>query len=445
MNVGSQVKQADRLWRRASYWLLLLGPFFFLSYSFANYLASQQSNVPSIVFEWEHYIPFIPWTIIPYWFIDLFYVVSLFICTTQKELDSHAKRLLLTQCIAVIFFIAFPLTFIVERPESSGIASVMFTALDGFDKPFNQAPSLHISLLIVLWVVFARHLTKFMLWFCHAFALLIGVSVLTTYQHHFIDIPTGILLGMFCLWVLPDNANSPLRLQLSQDPRRWRLGLYYGVAALVLVVFSMIGGAALWLLWPAWSLMMVSLFYFMLGENGFQKNSRGQLSLAIRWMLFPYLIAARINALLWTRNLQSANHVIDNVYLGRFPSKKEIHSGRYLTVVDMTAEFHAPHSTIQWHAIPSLDLITPASASLISAAQVIEQANRDKGLLVCCGLGYSRSTLAILSWLLISKRADSVNEAVAIIKKVRPQIVLKETDYTVLETIRKSRPLGGNA
>ncbi len=435
MTVANQLKHPDRLWLRACYWLLLLGPFFFLSYSLANYLAAQQTNVPSIVFAWEKTIPFISWTIIPYWFIDLFYVVSLFICTTQRELDNHAKRLLLAQFIAVIFFIAFPLTFSVERPESTGIASVMFTALEGFDKPFNQAPSLHITLLIVLWVVFARHLSKFMLWFCHAFALLIGVSVLTTYQHHFIDIPTGLLLGLFCLWVWPDDTTKVLTLKISQDPRRRRLALYYGIAALVLVAFSFAGGAALWWLWPAWSLLMVCLFYLALGVNGFQKNSQGQLSLAIRWMLLPYLIAARINALLWTRNLQSANHVVDNVCLGRFPSKKEINRGRYMTVVDMTAEFNAPTANVDWHAIPSLDLVTPTAASLITAAQAIEQANRDKGVLVCCGLGYSRSTLAVLSWLLISQRAKSVKEAVDIVKKVRPQIVLKESDYPLLETL----------
>ncbi len=435
MNAGENIEKNSRLWPRACMWLLLLGPFFFLSYTFSNWLASQHSDVSSIVFEWEKHIPFISWTIIPYWFIDLFYVISLFICITQRELDSHAKRLFVAQLIAVIIFILFPLTFSFERPESTGAAGFMFAALDGFDKPFNQAPSLHITLLIILWVLYARHLPKFMVWFCHAFALLIGLSVLTTYQHHFIDIPTGLLLGFFCIWLWPDNENSPLSLQKNKDRHRQRVGLYYGLAALLLFSFSAVGGAALWLLWPAFSLTMVCLFYLILGEKGFQKNASGQISLAAQWILFPYLIAARINALIWTRKTHSADHVIANVWLGRFPSKKEIDSGCYQVVVDMTAEFNAPESTICWHAIPSLDLVTPTITSLISAAHTIEQADRQQGLLVCCGLGYSRSTLAILCWLLISKRAESVIDAVGIVKKVRPQIVLKETDYNLLEKI----------
>ena len=32
----------------------------------------------------------------------------------------------------------------------------MFDALAGFDKPFNQAPSLHIALLVILWELYAR-------------------------------------------------------------------------------------------------------------------------------------------------------------------------------------------------------------------------------------------------------------------------------------------------
>ncbi len=444
MNVDENMKQHSRLWLRACLWLLLLGPFFFLSYSLSNWLAAQHSNVASIVFEWEKHIPFVPWTIIPYWFIDLFYVISLFICTTQRELDSHAKRLFAAQLIAVIFFIIFPLTFSFERPESTGISGFMFVALNSFDKPFNQAPSLHITLLVILWVVYARHSPKFLLWFCHGFALLIGLSVLTTYQHHFIDIPTGMLLGLFCMWLWPHNANSPLRLQRSKDLHRQRVGIYYGIGAFLLLALSTFGGAALWFLWPAWSLLMVCLFYLILGENSFQKNSSGQISLAIRWMLFPYLIAARINALIWTRNTHSADHIMANIWLGRFPSKKEANSGRYMTVVDMTAEFNAPASTICWYAIPSLDLVTPTFASLMSAAEAIEQADREQGLLVCCGLGYSRSTMAVLCWLLISKRARNIEDAVGIIMKVRPQVVLKDTDYNLLEKILETRKMNDN-
>ena len=61
-------------------WLVFLGPFFFASYGLANYLAARRSQVPSIVFDWEHAIPFWAWTIVPYWIIDALYGISLFLC-----------------------------------------------------------------------------------------------------------------------------------------------------------------------------------------------------------------------------------------------------------------------------------------------------------------------------------------------------------------------------
>src|SRR5882724_8274605 len=94
-------KAEPRPWRRAILWLAFLGPFFFASYGLANYLASQHSDVGAVVFEWERQIPFIPWTIIPYWSIDLLYAISVFLCTSRAELDAHARRLLTCQIGAV--------------------------------------------------------------------------------------------------------------------------------------------------------------------------------------------------------------------------------------------------------------------------------------------------------------------------------------------------------
>ncbi|MFY1079398.1 phosphatase PAP2 family protein, partial [Escherichia coli] len=131
----------------------------------------------------------------------------------------------------------------------------------GFDRPFNQAPSLHIVLLIVLWVKFAQYLHGVWRGLLHVWALLIGVSVLTTFQHHFIDIPTGLLAGWLCVWLWPEQGTPPLRAwHTARDARRWRLAaLYLLGAAVLLVPVVLLRGAALWLLWPVTSLLLVAL------------------------------------------------------------------------------------------------------------------------------------------------------------------------------------------
>ena len=157
-----------RPWLRAAGWLAVLGPFFFLSYGFANWWTGRLPHVGSVVFGWERHIPFLPWTIGPYMSLDAFYAGSLFLCATRAELDTHARRLLAASVISVAGFLLFPLQFSFVRPATSGFNGALFEVLMGFDKPYNQAPSLHISLVLLVWLVFGRHLRGVARWPCTA-------------------------------------------------------------------------------------------------------------------------------------------------------------------------------------------------------------------------------------------------------------------------------------
>jgi len=194
-SVLSAASVEPRPWRRALAWLAFLGPFFLLTYGLANWSAAQRVDVSSVTFAWETGIPFWAWTILPYWSIDLLYGVSLFVCATRRELDTHGKRLLTAQLVAVACFVLFPLRFSFDRPAADGLWGLMFAALAGFDQPFNQLPSLHIALAVILWALYARKLSGIPRLAMDAWFLLICGSALTTYQHHFIDIPAGLLLG----------------------------------------------------------------------------------------------------------------------------------------------------------------------------------------------------------------------------------------------------------
>ena len=88
------------------------------------------------------------------------------------------------------------------------------------------------------------------------------------------------------------------------------------------------------------------------------------------------------------------------------------------------------------HDIAGLDDVAVTHAYLTDHAagrvlHLLDVAVHDNGalrqhgpLLVCCALGYSRSACAVAAWLIGSGRAASVDEALALLQRARPQIVL---------------------
>ena len=435
--------------RRGVLWLLMLGPFFFLSYGLVNNYTAGRDDIGSLVFGWEQHMPLWPWTIIPYWSIDLLYGLSFLLPRTRQEMDRHALALLTAQLISVGCFLLWPLRFTFERPGLDGVFGWLFDVLMGFDKPYNQAPSLHIALLVIIWTMFARHIHRQpWRWVMHGWMGLIGISVLTTWQHHFIDLPAGALAGFVCVWLWPREGLLPLQgARLARVAKRWRLAAWYGLGAgLCAVLAGGLGGAWLWLAWPAVSLFMVALNYGVLGAGGFQKGSDGRLSNAACWLLAPYLVAAWINSRCWTWRHPQPDEVCDGVFLGRIPGRGE--RAPFAAIVDLCAElpFIACTTAIAgkpamrpaqsaYRSLPTLDLIAADAELLQQAADAIEHLRTQGPLLVCCALGYSRSASAVAAWLLLSGRCSDAAQAEALIRQVRPGIVLHPAHRQVLKQL----------
>lgn len=422
-----------RAWPRAAAWLTVLTPFFFGSYGLANALAARREGIPALVFGWETSIPFWEWTIVPYWSIDALYGLSLFVCADRAELDTHGRRLVTAQAVAVACFVLFPLRFSFPQPAVEGtVAGFLFDAVRAFDKPFNQAPSLHIALLIILWDLYGRHVRGPGRLLLHGWFTLIGLSVLTTYQHHFVDVPTGALLGLLCVFIWPNGRPSPLaEVRWTADPTRRRLGLIYGSAALATAALALLrGGGFLWLLWPAVSLALVSLTYAALGPAGFGKDERGRLPAASIVLYGPYLAAAWANSRLWTRRNPTPREIADGVWLGRVPAPREF--GRFVRIIDLSAEMPGSGDGARWSAFPCLDLVPPEPGALREAAAAIERSRSQGSVLVCCALGFSRSAAALATWLVTTGRATDPATAERLMRKAGARVVLHAPERSAI-------------
>lgn len=164
---------------------------FAIGYATSNHLTGLRGDIGRGVFDWEHTIPFVPWTIVPYLSIVPLFLASFFVGRGHGELLHHTRRLLLLLALALACWALCPLRFAFERPPVEGWAGALFELLALLDRPYNRAPSLHIGVLVLLWLHLSRHLRGWPRAALQGWLLLIGISVLTTWQHHVIDVPAG--------------------------------------------------------------------------------------------------------------------------------------------------------------------------------------------------------------------------------------------------------------
>lgn len=185
--------------RHAALRLGLTGLVFITLYGLCNQLTSARRDIGQGVFDWERAIPFVPWTIVPYLSIIGFFGLSFFVGRDRATLDRHVAALMIDLLISIACYALFPLRFMFQRPELDGLFGLLFQLLSATDLPYNRAPSLHISVLVILWVRFAPLVAGWKRWALDGWFALIGLSVLTTYQHHSIDVPAGVAVGALCL------------------------------------------------------------------------------------------------------------------------------------------------------------------------------------------------------------------------------------------------------
>lgn len=164
-------------------------------YTLCNQLTHLRGDAGRAVFDWERAIPFVPWTIVPYLSLIGFFALSFLVRRQRSAVDCHVAAVAINLCLSATCYLLMPLRFDFERPLPDGVWGPLFELLSAADLPYNRAPSLHISVLLILWVRFSPWLAGWQKAGLGAWFLLVALSVLTTYQHHVIDVPAGLMVG----------------------------------------------------------------------------------------------------------------------------------------------------------------------------------------------------------------------------------------------------------
>lgn len=401
-----------------------LSVLFIVVYGGCSWITAQRSGVGTIYFAWERFIPFVPFFILPYMSIDGFFVAAPFLCDDEVELRTFSRRVAMAIFVAGACFLLLPLQLAVERPDAAGWLGAVFRQFCELDRPFNLLPSLHIAFCGILGVHYARHSSGAWRAISNVWFSLIAISALLTYQHHFIDVVGGFVLAAFCFYFVPEPGAK------SAVPPNPRLGASYVVGALTLAIAAVLTLPwGLWLLWPALALGIVASGYFGIGPGIYRKRA-GTLPWSARALLAPTLLGQQISLWHYQRQCRPWDEVVRGVLIGRqlddLEAADALRDG-VTAVLDLTAEFSeaSPFRLAAYRNLPILDLTAPTPAQLREAVSFIDAHVTGGKVYVHCKIGYSRSAAVVGAWLVASGRAADADEAMAMLRAVRPSIVIR--------------------
>ena len=418
---------------------LVLSLLFVTVYGLASWLTSLRADVGTWAFDWERNIPFVPWLIVPYMSLDLFFVVAPFLCRERTELLVFRRRMTLAIVIAGAMFLVVPFRFAFPRPVPTDWTAAIFRVLHGFDRPFNLFPSLHIAILMILADTYHRHTRGFVRLLMRGWFALIAVSTVLTYQHHVVDVAGGFALGVFSFFFIPERRTPR---PVTTNPR---IGTWYVAGTVALVA-----AGAYWhpwglaLIWPAASTAIVAGAYFGLYSTLTRKEG-GRLPLASTIVLAPWLVAQYASLIYYRHRTTSWSVVAPHVWIGRqlreWEAEEAVAAG-VKAVVDLTGEFSEARAfrALPYLNLPVLDL-TPPSPDDLRAAVAFIDAHRRRGIVyVHCKIGYSRSAAVVAFWLMNAGFAATPDEAVARIRTARPSLVVRREVICALQDFRVTAP-----
>lgn len=414
------------------YALILCSVVFTIFYNYSAWHTLKLENVSSFAFDFEKYIPFISWTIIPYMTSGVFFCLVFFFCKTKEQLIVLTKRMLFVTLVAGICFLLFPLQFSLPKPEiNSSIFRITFHFLKIFDSPFNQAPSLHIVYAFIFWSVF-KNFNRGRI-FLMILLILLGISTLTTYQHHLIDILSGAVLAHLSFIIFPYRKNDFKYRNFQVANYYFLFGwIFLGMALLINQFLMNSGSILLWItLWISFILFIIG-YYYQKNNIHFLKDKNGNISLLKKIFYFPYLL---MYWLFWKflRKNRKPIEILPNLYISSKPSQKDLfhfNVDKNTFVYDLSSEIEetkALKESTKYQSVPFLDIgsfdIEQTKKLVTEITNHYNTLPENGKILIHCTMGFTRSS--VIGILVMKNTLSlSIEEAVNKMKILNKSVIL---------------------
>lgn len=211
----------------------------------------------------------------------------------------------------------------------------------------------------------------------------------------------------------------------------------YLIAAVVLCALGLYcGGGALFLLWPGVACLLVGLAYAGVGATVFGKRRDGSLPPWTWVLLLPYLLFTWSIWKLKRKVSKEAyyNEVAPGLWVGRRVLGPELPAGVQV-IVDVTCEFAEPSTALavcEYRSLPMLNYSVPRREAF--AALVADLTGRE-GIYIHCAQGHGRSATLAAGVLLAKGLAETWEDAVARVVRVRPKTHLEHCQEQFLQSL----------
>jgi membrane-associated phospholipid phosphatase len=178
-------------------WSVALTVLFLMTYGFTNWQAGMRSTRFHLYFDWELAIPFVPWMIWVYLSLQAFLALPLFVLNTAG-ISRFGWTIVLATLTAGAIHLALPADLGWSRPAVVQ-GYPIFERFFSLDRPYNMAPSLHVTYsalaFLVMWSGTSRMWLKLL---SAVWLALLVCSVTLVHQHHLADIASGLALAALC-------------------------------------------------------------------------------------------------------------------------------------------------------------------------------------------------------------------------------------------------------
>jgi hypothetical protein len=207
------------------------------------------------------------------------------------------------------------------------------------------------------------------------------------------------------------------------------LALAAACVVVALAAVPVVGWAALLVLYPAVSFLLLAAAYGGAGPRLLLKRASGRQS-AAGWLLFgPYFLLNAVTFNLYRLLTREPAYVrvAPNLFFGRRLSAREIRAAAWVGSLDLAGEFAAsrPQRALPgYRSLPVLDATAPTEEQVRGATEWLAQAVKGGPVYVHCALGHGRSACVVIAYLLSVGSVGTVAEGVRYLRSLRPGVNL---------------------